>query len=43
MAILDTTAPSLPEQGSPGGIQSVVRAMTTVSWASCWAVRSWTT
>ena len=25
-----TTAPSLPEQGSPGGIQSVVRAMATL-------------
>ncbi len=30
MDIQDTTAPSLPEQGSPGGIQSVVRAMTTL-------------
>lgn len=30
MDIQDTTAPTLPEQGSPGGIQSVVRAMTTL-------------
>ena len=30
MDIQDVAVPDLPEQGSPGGIQSVVRAMTTL-------------